>query len=68
MENDNDINLNILIINSVNFDFFNFENNLFETKSTKNYVFQNGRDPSHRDSLIKIKNSNQYLVSHLMKK
>ena len=34
-----------------------FDNKLFGTKSTKNYAFQNGGDPSHRNSLIKIKNS-----------
>ena len=67
-ENDNDANISILSMNADNFDFINFDNKLFGTKSTKNYAFQNEGDPSHRNSLIKIKNSNQYLASLIMKK
>ena len=66
-ENDNDSNINILSMNAENFDFINFENEIFSSKQTKNFAYSNDGIPSLRNSLIKLNNNNnQYIASLIM--
>ena len=65
VNNNNDIN-----IFSMNYDYFSFINikdSKYTSKKTKDIIFENDRDPSQRNSIIKLKD-NTYLLSILLVK
>ena len=58
--------INILSINSKNFDYINFPDSIVSSKLTSNLINSHSGDPSYRNCLIKLKNEN-YLSSIILK-
>ena len=52
--------VNILSMNSMNFDYINLEYNITSSKLTTQLIANNDEDQSYRNCLIKLKNGNYY--------
>ena len=59
-------NIDILSINSKNFDYINFQDSIVSSKLTSNLINSHNGDPAYRNGLIKLKNGN-YLSSITLK-
>ena len=58
---------NIFSINYKYFDYINIEDNIITSKNTDNIIYQNkGDNPSFKNSIIKLKSNNYYLLSILL--
>ena len=61
---DNNNKENILSINYKYFDYINIEDKIITSKCTDNIIYQNkGDNPSFKNSIIKLKSNNYYLLS-----
>ena len=65
VNNNNDIN--IFSMNDKYFDFINIKDSKYTSKKTKDIIYENTKEPSERNSIIKLKD-NTYLLSIILYK